>query len=128
MNLFTRMAEVSTRLLRDADDGGFGSGTINLVRLTTTAGAEVWEPPTTTRVVVPLRANAFGVSAQLVGVEVAPGVAIVASDKRVISAPIAGGYKPEDILEIDGKPVTVLRVKNIVGAGIVSAVEFIVRG
>jgi len=128
MDIFTRMAGVSTRLLRPASEGGFGSGTISLVRLTSVPGVEVYDPPTTTRVVTPLRANAFGVSAQLVGVEYSPGNAIVASDKRVISAPIAGGYEPEDIMEIDGKPVTVLRVKNIVGAGVVSAVEFIVRG
>lgn len=130
MDIFTRMAGVSNRLLRPASDGGFGSGTINLVRLTPAAApANEWdEPGDPTRTVIPLKANAFGVKAALVGKDIAPGVALLATDKYVISAPIAGGYKPEDILEIDGKPVTVLSVQDIVGAGTVSAIRFIVRG
>lgn len=129
-DIFTRMAGVSNRLLRPASNGGFGSGTINLVRLVPAAPpANEWDAPgEPTRIVTPLKANAFGVKAALVGTDAAPGVAIMASDKYVISAPIDGGYQPEDILEIDGKPVTVLSVQDIVGAGTVSAVRFIVRG
>ena len=128
-DIFSDMAAVATELLAPASEGGFGSGTIKLVRLVAGAApANEWDPPgPPTRQEILLRANAFGVHSNLVGTEASPGVAILATDKRVISAPIPGGYRPADLMEIDGKPVTILQVKNIVGAGTTSAIQFLVR-
>lgn len=129
-DIFQRMAGVTTRLLRDPATGGLGSGTIAILRQTPGAApANEWDPPSAPAVtVLPLRAQAFGIHADLIGQEVAPGVALKMGDKTVIAAPFTGGYQPGDVLTIDGKPVTILSVENIVGAGTVSAIKFMVRG
>lgn len=128
-DIFKDAAALSTELLRPASQGGFGSGTIELVRLIPAPPpTNTWDPPgAPTRRRTLLNANAFGVSSKLVGMPTAAGTAVLATDKRVISAPIQGGYRPTDQLWIDGRPVTILQVKNIVGAGTISAIEFLVR-
>lgn len=128
-DVYSDMAGVARELLAPTSDGGLGQGAIQLVRYTPGAnGPNPWDPPEPpTRTVTPLQAAARGVSEKFIGVEVAPNMVIVASDLQVIAAPWDGTYEPGDVLEIDGKPVTVLRIDNIPAAGTVSAIRFIVR-
>lgn len=141
-DFFDDMADVARALLAPTSRDGLGAGTISLVRVTpgTPSVNPKDPPPAPTLTVVPLDAQAFGVSADLVGSTVtpgsadiagagaAPGISIVATDLRVISAPITGSYGPEDLMRIDGRDLTILRVRNIPAAGKVSVIEFIVRG
>jgi hypothetical protein len=129
-NIFEDMAKVSAELLQPASTGQFGADSINLIKiLASPPPANEWDPPTAPiTVVTPLAAQAFGVSAKLVGTEVAPGVTIMASDKRVIAAPFPGGASPEDQIQIDGKLFTILQVENVVGAGAPSLIKFLIRG
>lgn len=128
-DFYTEMAGVATELLSPTSAGGLGQGVIKLVRYTPVATTNPWDaplPPTRTETL--LLGAARGVSGKFVGMEVAPGNPIVATDLQVIAAPIAGGgYQPGDVIEIDGKPHQVLRYDNIPAAGIVSAIRFIVR-
>lgn len=133
-DFYTEMRGVAQELLAPTASGGLGQGSIALARFTEVPPANPWEPsgdPVVTRVA--LNGAARGVSKELVGLSIAPGNQIVATDLQVIVAPwwggaaSPGGYDPADVLELDGKPVTVLRVDNIPAVGIVSAVRFIVR-
>lgn len=128
-DFYEQMAGVANELLAPTARGGLGQGVVKLVRYTPGAPpANPWDAPTQpSRTETVLRAAARGVSKQFVGVEVAPGNPIVATDLQVIAAPWGGQYDPGDIIEIDGKPVTILRVDDIPAAGIVSAIRFIVR-
>jgi len=131
MSIYDRMAATTKRLLRPASAGGFGQGVIQLVRYAEVvdAASNPWdapEPPE--RDVTVLDAVSRGVSAGLVGSTVAPGVHVMTTDQEVLSAPWSGEYRPTDVLEIDGMPVTVLRVDNIPPVGTVCAIRFIVRG
>jgi hypothetical protein len=124
------MAGVSKRLLRPTSQNGLGQGKIELVRLTPgTPPVNPWDPPTApTLTKTTLNGAATGVGKELVGTPVAVGNAIVATDLSVIVAPWGGAYDPADKLELDGKPVTILKVENIPAVGTVSAIRFIVRG
>jgi hypothetical protein len=127
MTIYTRARATADRLLAPAK---FGAGTIKLVRKTITPATNSWENPTITTMTEPLKAQAFGVSKELVGLpanEPENGV-VLATDKMVIAAVPVMGYRPGDLLAIDGAPVTIISVKNIPGAGTVSAIKFIVRG
>lgn len=126
MSIYDRMADVSRRLL---SNDKFGQGVIQLVRYTPGADpVDPWSPPLPpVRTVIPITGAARGVSKELIGTPVDTGGQIVGTDLMVITPPIVGGYDPADVLEIDGKPVTILSVQNIPAAGTVSAVRFIVR-
>ena len=128
MGIYDDLADV-TRGLLDPAQLGASAGSIVLVRTTTTPPANSWEAPTVTAETQELRAQAFGVSAELVGLpaqEPANGV-VMASDRQVIAALPDGGVHPGDLLSIDGVPVTILRVWYIPAAGTASAVKFVVR-
>lgn len=128
MAIYDDLADV-TRDLLDPTQLGASAGSIVLVRKTATPSANSWEAPTVTTTAQTLRAQAFGVSAELVGLpaqEPANGV-VMASDRQVISEVPAGGVHPGDLLSIDGVPVTILRVSMIPAAGTPSAVKFVVR-
>ena len=130
-NIYERMAAVSNRRLSPATSapGTFGQETIELVRITPGAApANPWDapnPPVQTR--TKLKGASFGVSKELVGTPVPSGGAIVATDLYVIVAPWGGEYEPADMLELNGAPVTILRVENIPAFGTVSAIRFFVR-
>lgn len=128
-DIYERMQATARRLLAPTDEGGLGQGKIELVRYV--AGpppANSWDPPSPpSRQVTPLDGAASGVGKELVGTPVETGGQIVATDLQVIVAPWGGEYDPADVLEIDGKPVTVLSVRNIPAAGTVVAVKFVVR-
>lgn len=126
---YERMRATAKRLLAPTDEGGLGQGTIALVRYEAAAApATPWDPPAPpTRKVTPLDGVARGVSAQLVGTPVDNGGQVIATDLQVVVAPWGGEYGPADIIEIDGAPVTVLKVENIPAAGLVCAIRFLMR-
>lgn len=126
---YERMRATATRLLAPTDEGGLGQGKIDLVRYVPGApGADSWDPPTEpTREVTPLDGAARGVGKELIGAPVETGGQIVATDEQVIVAPWGGSVEPGQVLEIDGLPVTILKIENIPAAGITCAVRFVVR-
>ena len=128
MSIYDDLAEV-TRELLDPAELGASAGSIVLVRKIPTPAANTWEAPTVTTETQALRAQAFGVSAELVGLpaqEPDNGV-VQASDRQVISEVPGGGVQPGDLLSVDGVPVAILRVSFIPAAGTPSAVKFVVR-
>lgn len=128
-DFYTQMAGVARDLLAPTSRGGLGQGKIELVRYVDTPPVNPWDAPSPpTRTATTLNGAARGVSKEMIGAPVDNGGQIVATDLVVIVAPWGGQYAPADVLEIDGKPVTILSVSNIPAAGIVSAIRFIVRG
>lgn len=128
-DFYTQMAGVARDLLAPTSRGGLGQGKIELVRYTDAPPVNPWDAPLPpTRTATTLNGAARGVSKEMIGAPVDNGGQIVATDLVVIVAPWDGQYEPADVLEIDGKPVTILSVSNIPAAGIVSAIRFIVRG
>lgn len=118
-----------TELLAPTSEGGLGQGSIALVRETPGApGANPWDPPAlSTYSRIPLDGAARGVAKELIGAPVETGGQIVATDKQVIVAPWGGTYEPGNVLELDGTPVTVLKIDNIPAVGTVCAIRFVVR-
>lgn len=129
MGFYEDMAQTARDLLAPTDEGGLGQGTIALVRHVPGApSANPWDPPATpSREVTVLDGAARGVGKDLIGAPVETGGQIVATDLQVIVAPWGGEYAAGQVLEIDGAPVTVLKVENIPAAGPVCAVRFVVR-
>lgn len=129
-DFFDEMAAVARDLLKPSDQGGLGArtGAIKYVRYTPGAPpSQPWEQPSQpTPVELPVRAQSFGVHKRLVGTEIANTV-IMATDKYVICERIPDGYKPADVIEIDGAPTTIISVERIPAAGVISAIRFIVR-
>lgn len=128
-DFYTEMAGVARSLLSPTSQGGLGQGKIELVRYTPgPPPANEWDPPSApVRNVTLLNGAARGVSKEMIGTEVAPGTAIISTDLIIIVAPWAGAYEPGEVLELDAKPVIILKVENIPAVGILSAVRFIVR-
>jgi hypothetical protein len=128
MTIYARAKATADRLLSPAKLGA-ASGAIVLTRLTITPPTNRWENPTVTPVSETLKAQAFGVSSELIGspANEPEGPVILATDRMVISAVPAMGYKAGDILAIDGAAVTILSVRKIPAAGVTSAVKFLVR-
>lgn len=128
MSIYDR-AKATTKRLLDPARLGASAGSITLTRKTVTPGANPWDDPTVTTSTQTLRAQAFGVSSQLIGTPALEpdGPIIRASDRYVISEVPDGGYQAGDVIAIDGQAVTVLRVQNIPAAGVTSAVKFLVR-
>lgn len=128
-DFYDEMTDVARQLLAPTSQGGLGQGSIQLVRyLSAPAPANPWDPPAPpTRQITVLSGVARGVGKELVGTPVENGGQIVATDLQVIVAPWGGAYQPTDVLEIDGEPVTILRVRNIPEAGTVCAIRFVVR-
>lgn len=131
MSFYDEMAGVARELLAPDEAGGLGAtaGTIVLTRIVRVPPANSWENPTETPQSETLLAQAFGVGAELVGLpadEPSNGV-VLASDRMVISAVPAMGYRPGDLITIGSQAVAIIRVENIPAAGTVSAVKFVVR-
>lgn len=128
-DFYTEMGDVARELLAPTSQGGLGQGKIELVRYAETSPVNPWDAPSPpTRTATLLKGAARGVSKEMIGAPVDNGGQIVATDLVVIVAPWGGSPQPTDVLEIDGKPVTILSVSNIPAAGIASAIRFIVRG
>lgn len=128
MTIYDRAKATADRLLSPAKLGA-AAGTITLSRVTITPSANPWENPVETVQTETLKAQAFGVKSELIGTPANEpgGPVILASDLSVIAAVPAMGYRAGDLLAIDGRPVTIMRVENIPAAGAVSAVRFLVR-
>lgn len=128
-DIYTRMRATAQRLLAPTSQGGLGQGTIELVRyIAGVPGRDPWSPPSPPeREVTVLDGAARGVGKELIGAPVETGGQIVATDLTVIVAPWGGTVEPADVLEIDGTPVTILKVENIPAAGIICAHKFVVR-
>lgn len=128
-DFYDEMRQTAIDLLAPTDEGGLGQGEIQLVRLVPGApGANPWDPPApSSRQVTPLDGAARGVGKELIGAPVESGGQIVATDLQVTVAPWGGSYEPADVLEIDGRPVTILKIQNIPEAGTVCAIRFVVR-
>ena len=128
MTIYDRARATADRLLNPARLGA-ASGAIVLTRRTVTDAPNPWDNPTITTASETLKAQAFGVSSQLIGTPAnePDGPVIIATDRMVIAALPVMGYVAGDILAIDGRAVTILRVENIPAAGTKSAIKFMVR-
>ncbi|SNT19634.1 hypothetical protein [Sphingopyxis indica] len=126
---YADMRQMATELLAPTSEGGLGQGSIEIVREVPGApGANPWDPPApSTYARIPLDGAARGVAKELIGAPVETGGQIVATDLMVIVSVWGGAYEPGDVLEIDGAPVTVLKVDNIPAAGPPCAIRFVVR-
>lgn len=128
-DFYADMRQTAIDLLAPTDDGGLGQGTIELVRLVEgPPPADPWDPPTApSREVTPLDGAARGVGKELIGAPVETGGQIVATDLQVIVSPWGGTVEPTQVLELDGTPVTILKIENIPAVGTVCAIRFVVR-
>lgn len=117
---YGRMAKTADRLL-----GRFSQGVITLTRPgSTTPGPNPWDPPVESPPVeYTLKAVAKGVSKEFID-----GTTIVATDLEITAAVFGADPDPADVLAIDGKAVTVLRIIRLPAAGVLVAWKFVVRG
>lgn len=128
-DFYASMRQTAIDLLAPTSEGGLGQGTIELVRyVVAPAPANPWDPPAPQeREITVLDGAARGVGKEMIGTPVENGGQIVATDLQVIVAPWGGAYEPADVLELDDKSVTILKVENIPAVGTVCAVRFVVR-
>jgi hypothetical protein len=114
---YDRLQGTASRLLTK-----YKQGTVEIGRPSNTPGANPWDAPTLTTVWTELNAIARGVSQSLVD-----GVQVVASDLQVIAS--LTDYTPiaSDLMRIDGKRVTIVRIDQIPAAGDPVATRLIVR-
>lgn len=128
-DIYDRMRATAQRLLAPTSEGGLGQGTIELVTYTPGApGPNSWDPPAEpTREVTVLHGAARGVGKELIGAPVETGGQVVATDLQVIVAPWDGVYQPGQVLELDGVPVTILKIEELPAVGTVCAIRFVVR-
>lgn len=128
-DIYTRMRSVGARLLAPTSVGGYGQGTIELVRnVEGDAPTNPWDPPEPpAREITVLDGVARGVGKELIGAPVETGGQIVATDLTVTVSPWGEEFDPATVLEIDGEPVTILSVENVPAAGTACVVRFVVR-
>ena len=132
MSFYADMAQVAVDLLTPDAGGGLGSadGSVVLVRRTIAAPSDPWATPTEAETSETLKAVVCGVSKELVGLpadEPSNGV-IVASDRMVVASVPTMGFLPGDLVAVDSKPVTVMRVEQIPASGTPAAFRVVVRG
>lgn len=129
-DFYEEMAVMARDLLKPSDKGGLGAkaGSIAYLRANpVTPPANPWEPPAPASwTELDVRAQSFGISKELVGTQV-ENTTLIATDLYVICERIPDGYKPTDVIEIDGQSTVILGIKRIPAAGIASAVKFFVR-
>lgn len=129
MAFYSEMRAMVRDLLKPDTQGGLGQGEIALVRVTpgTPDPAKPWEPVNSTTTKQAVKGAVRGVSQRMIGTEV-NGTIILASDREAVCEVPSIAYQAGDVLQIDGRPVTVLSYSNIPAAGTPAAVRFIVRG
>lgn len=128
-DFYADMAQAARELLAPTDEGGLGQGAIQLVTYVPGApGANPWDPPAPpSRQITPLDGAVRGVSKELIGAPVETGGQVIATDLQVIVSPWGGAYQPGQVLELDGDPVTILKIDDIPAVGTVCAIRFLVR-
>lgn len=130
VDFYDEMATMARDLLKPSDQGGLGArtGSISYLRANpVTPPSNPWEPPAPVSFTeLDVRAQSFGISKQLIGTEIG-NTALIATDLYVICERIPDGYKPTDVIEIDGQSVMILGVERIPAAGVASAVKFFIR-
>lgn len=114
---YARMQGVATRLLTR-----FNQGVITLAKTTTAPGADPWTPGTPTTTTYTLQATAKGVSKEFID-----GTTVVATDIEITAAAFGAEPDPADVLSIDGKAVTLLKVIRLPAAGTLVAWKLVVR-
>lgn len=123
MAFYQEMQDMVESMLVGDEAGGFGQGTIELVRLHQVRPANEWEvPPAPRREVTRLKGAVKGVSSKFVDNE-----RILASDLEVTVAAKSVTFEPTDSLLLDGTPVTVLQVMAMPAVGVTVAYKLIVR-
>ena len=136
MSFYEDMRAMATELLQPDAAGGLGQGEIILTRSVpgTPDPAQPWLPVTPSVISETLSAAAFGaLPSGDQAVEFGDGVTILSTDIKVISAIPAMDWRMTGddgavlSIAIDGRPMTVVRARGIPEAGLVCAVEFIVR-
>lgn len=132
MPFYSDMQDMVRDLLKPDAEGGLGQVTIVLTR--TTPGAadpdRDWEEvPPAAVVSEQLLAAASGAE------EYADGDTVLATDRRIVSAVPAMNWRPPESgesarlsLTLDGKPVTIIRIRGIPPVGTPAAIELIARG
>lgn len=118
------MSAMVADLLAPETTGGLGQGTVTLTR--TTAGtpdpAAPWDPVAGTTETVPLLAAVRGA-----GREWVDGETILATDLQAIIAVPEIMPVPADVVTVDGRALTVIRVQRIPEAGTTVAVRIFMR-
>lgn len=119
-DFYGEMAELASEVLAE-----FSQGEITITKPgIETPGPNPWDPPVTSSpVIYSLDATAKPVSEHLIN-----GTTIVATDTEIVSAVFGADPDPADQMEIDGKPVTIIKVMRIPAAGTVVAWRIVVRG
>lgn len=128
-DFYQDMRQVARELLAPTNEGGLGQGDIELIRfIPGPKPANKWDPPSPPeRDITVLDGIARGVGKEMIGAPVETGGQIIATDLQVVVAAWGGSYQPGNVLEVDGTPVTVLKVEQIPAAGIACAHRFVVR-
>lgn len=115
---YAKMQATASRLLTR-----FNQGAIVLTKTFTAPGSDPWTPGASTPTPYTLQATAKGVSEEFVD-----GTLIVSTDLEITAAAFGADPDPADVLTIDGKPVTVLKIMRIPAAGVLVCWKFIARG
>lgn len=116
---------VSEMLLPDAQ-GGFGQGVIVLTRTPapTVNPDASWEDPTPgAPQVYPLNGAVSGVREEYID-----GKTITASDEMVTAAVFGAQPEAGDVLTVDGRVRTILKIKALPAAGVTCAWHIIIKG
>lgn len=136
MAFYAEMAAMAADLLKPDAQGGLGQGEIVLIRSTpgTVDEGAPWEPVEPTTEQETLRAAASGaLPSGSQAEEYGDGVTILSTDIKVIAAVPAMDWRMTGddgsvlSMTIDGRPMTIVRVRGIPEAGTTAAVEFIAR-
>lgn len=120
MTFYEDMAGIASEVLAE-----FKQGSITLTK--TVPGepdpSTPWIPGEPVEVTYSIDATAKAVSEEFIN-----GTTIVATDIEIVSAVFGADPDPADQMEIEGRPMTTIKVMRIPAAGTVVAWRFIVRG
>lgn len=123
MAFYGNMERTAARLLEK-----FKRGDVVLIRRTLTPPANPWDDPVVTETSETLDAVVTGIDARLIGTPASEGGPVLLSSDRVVICTPPVSYEPNDVVTIDGKAVTVLRVDNVLAAGGALVAKLYVRG
>lgn len=117
---YAKMQATASRLL-----DRFNQGVITITKPGTEApGPNPWDPPVITDPVT----HTLSATAKPVSEEFINGTTIIATDIEITAAVFGADPDPADQMQVDGKPVTIIKVMRIPAAGTVVAWRLIVRG